>query len=97
MALIYALAGIVSAVLLWYLSRRGYCEKFRLLIKGICRVLSGRKSGDNENKSTESGRVVAGLLTFMVLSAALWPAEMASGAISQENESQYSARIYTLS
>lgn len=41
MTLIYTLAGIVSAILLWFLSRKGYLEKFHIAVfasfwLGIC-------------------------------------------------------------
>ena len=41
MALIYTFVGIVSAILLWFLSRKGYLEKFRIAVfssfwLGIC-------------------------------------------------------------
>ena len=168
MTLIYTLAGIVSAILLWFLSRKGYLEKFRtavfasfwlgiccmavstplniflydgysgnrwgdalvdmmdwygfnrifaalagefvveiidkqicmilgfFLIKGISHILFDKKSGKTaeRKKKPESGQVVAGLFSLVMLSAALWPAEMVYGAINQENERQYSARIY---
>ena len=168
MTLIYILTGIVSAILLWFLSRKGYLEKFRtavfasfwlgiccmavstplniflydgysgnrwgdalvdmmdwygfnhvfaalagefvveiidkqicmilgfFLIKGISHILFDKKSGKTaeRKKKPESRKVVAGLLAWVMLSAALWPAEMVYGAINQENESQYSAQIY---
>ena len=168
MTLIYTLAGMVSAILLWFLSKKGYLEKFRtavfasfwlgiccmavstplniflydgysgnrwgdalvdmmdwygfnrifaalagefvveiidkqicmilgfFLIKGISHILFDKKSGKTakRKKKPESKQVVAGLLALVMLSAALWPAEMVYGAINQENESQYSAQIY---
>lgn len=168
MTLIYALVGIVSAVLLWFLSRKGYLEKIRtavfasfwlgiccmavstplniflydgysgnrwgdalvdmmdwygfdhffaalagefvveiidkqicmvlgfFLIKGIRHILFDKKSGKTakRKKKTKSGRVVAWLMALVMLSAALWPAQLVYGAINQENESQYSAQIY---
>ena len=66
------------------------------LIKGIRHILFDKKSGKTakRKKKTKSGRVVAGLMALVMLSAALWPAQLVYGAINQEKESQYSAQIY---
>ncbi len=158
MALIYTFVGIVSAILLWFLSRKGYLEKFRIAVfssfwLGICCTAvstplnifwqdgySGNRWGDalvdmmdwygiNRifaalagefvvdiidkqicmilgfflikgishilfDKKSKSKQVVAGLLALVMLSAALWPAEMVYGIVNRENESQYSVQIY---
>lgn len=61
-----------------------------LLIKGICWLISGKKSG----KKAKADGVVAGCLLLILITSLLCPAEKVCAAINQDNERQYRAQIY---